>query len=168
MYIYIPLLWSYIYSLIFTFKNSIELKFGKKNHLTAFLPFLTKKYSIFIDLTTDLTHIWNQENAIIRNHAHIGLKNCSLEAELDEAAQGTGLAFIVMADVFTKVLNMINTQDWVVCKRGCLILSYLNWHLKIPGAPIWSCLFFCMLLSLGLGSQIGIMEVEMLPLFSFI
>ena len=48
---------------------------------------------------------------MIRNHAHIGLKNCSLEAELDEAAQGTGLAFIVMADVFTKVLNMTNTQD---------------------------------------------------------
>ena len=46
----------------------------------------------------------------IRNGAHIGLKNCSLEAELDEAAQGTGLAFIVMADVFTKVLNKSRSE----------------------------------------------------------
>ena len=59
-----------------------------------------------------------------------GLKNCTLEAELDQAAQGTGLAFIVMADVFT----------------------------MLPGAPFWSVLFFSMLLALGLGSQIGILE----------
>lgn len=58
------------------------------------------------------------------------LKNCTLEDELERAAQGTGLAFIVMADVFT----------------------------KLPGAPFWSLLFFAMLLTLGLGSQIGILE----------
>lgn len=29
---------------------------------------------------------------------------------------------------------------------------------KIPGAPFWSALFFLMLISLGLGSQIGIIE----------
>ncbi len=66
-----------------------------------------------------------------------GLKNCTIEAELDQAAQGTGLAFIVMADVFT----------------------------KLPGAPFWSLLFFSMLLSLGLGSQIGILEGVMGTLF---
>lgn len=48
----------------------------------------------------------------------LGLRNCSLEEELDDAAQGTGLAFIVMADVFT----------------------------KLPAAPVWSFLFFAMLL----------------------
>ena len=57
--------------------------------------------------------------------------------ELDDSAQGTGFAFIVMADVFT----------------------------KIPGAPFWSALFFMMLLSLGLGSQIGIMEGLISTLF---
>ena len=36
---------------------------------------------------------------------------------------------------------------------------------KIPGAPFWSALFFMMLLSLGLGSQIGIMEGVMSTLF---
>ncbi len=63
--------------------------------------------------------------------------NCSLEKELDAAAQGTGLAFIVMADVFT----------------------------MLPGAPFWSFLFFAMLLSLGLGSQIGILEGVLGTLF---
>lgn len=74
---------------------------------------------------------------LFRNHAHTNLKNCSLVRELDESAQGTGFAFIVMAEVFT----------------------------KIPGAPFWSSLFFLMLLSLGLGSQIGILEGVMSTLF---
>ena len=50
--------------------------------------------------------------------------------ELDDSAQGTGFAFIVMADVFT----------------------------KIPGAPFWSALFFLMLLSLGFGTQFSTTE----------
>ena len=65
------------------------------------------------------------------------VRNCSLVKELDDSAQGTGFAFIVMADVFT----------------------------KIPGAPFWSALFFMMLLSLGLGSQIGILEGVVSTLF---
>ena len=66
-----------------------------------------------------------------------GLKNCSLAAELDDAAQGTGLAFIVMADVFT----------------------------QLPWSQAWSALFFLMLLALGLGSQIGILEGLMGTMF---
>ncbi|XP_023345214.1 sodium- and chloride-dependent transporter XTRP3A [Eurytemora carolleeae] len=58
------------------------------------------------------------------------LRHCSLKKELDSAAGGTGLAFIVMAEVFT----------------------------QIPLPPLWSILFFLMLLSLGVGSQIGILE----------
>ena len=76
-------------------------------------------------------------NCLLRNHAHTPLKNCSLVKELDDSAQGTGFAFIVMADVFT----------------------------RIPGAPFWSALFFMMLLTLGLGSQIGILEGVMSTLF---
>jgi solute carrier family 6 amino acid/orphan transporter-like 15/16/17/18/20 len=76
-------------------------------------------------------------NESIFNPNGITLKNCSLTGELDQAAQGTGLAFIVMADVFT----------------------------KLPGAPFWSLLFFSMLLSLGIGSQIGILEGSISTLF---
>jgi len=65
------------------------------------------------------------------------LRNCSLQAELDSAAGGTGLAFIVMAEVFV----------------------------QIPLAPLWSILFFLMLLSLGVGSQIGILEGVISTLF---
>ena len=72
-----------------------------------------------------------------KDHPENSLKNCSLVKELDDSAQGTGFAFIVMADVFT----------------------------KIPGAPFWSALFFMMLLSLGLGSQIGILEGVISTLF---
>ncbi|GAB0095446.1 Transporter [Sergentomyia squamirostris] len=58
------------------------------------------------------------------------LEECSLANQLDNAAEGTGLAFIV----FTQAI------------------------VELPGAPFWSIIFFMMLLSLGLGSQIGMLE----------
>lgn len=63
--------------------------------------------------------------------------NCTLEKQLGSAAEGTGLAFIV----FTQAI------------------------VELPGAPFWSVLFFTMLLSLGLGSQIGILEGMLCTLF---
>ncbi|XP_037918099.1 sodium- and chloride-dependent transporter XTRP3 isoform X4 [Hermetia illucens] len=65
------------------------------------------------------------------------MENCSLSTQLDNAAEGTGLAFIV----FTQAI------------------------VELPGAPFWAILFFTMLLSLGLGSQIGILEGMLCTLF---
>jgi len=65
------------------------------------------------------------------------LKECSIERELDQAAEGTGLAFIV----FTQAI------------------------VELPGAPFWAIIFFLMLLSLGLGSQIGILEGMLCTIF---
>lgn len=66
-----------------------------------------------------------------------GIETCSLEQQLDEAAEGTGLAFIV----FTQAI------------------------VELPGAPFWAVIFFMMLLSLGLGSQIGILEGMLCTIF---
>lgn len=63
--------------------------------------------------------------------------DCSLEHQLSQAAEGTGLAFIV----FTQAI------------------------VALPCAPIWAVLFFTMLLSLGLGSQIGLLEGMLCTLF---
>lgn len=63
--------------------------------------------------------------------------NCTLEKQLGSAAEGTGLAFIV----FTQAI------------------------VELPAAPFWSVLFFTMLLSLGLGSQIGLLEGMLCTLF---
>lgn len=65
------------------------------------------------------------------------LEECSLAHMLDSAAEGTGLAFIV----FTQAI------------------------VELPGAPFWAVLFFTMLLSLGLGSQIGILEGMLCTIF---
>lgn len=54
-----------------------------------------------------------------------------------QAAEGTGLAFIV----FTQAI------------------------VELPGAPFWSVIFFMMLLSLGIGSQIGILEGMLCTIF---
>lgn len=64
-------------------------------------------------------------------------ENCTLDKQLGSAAEGTGLAFIV----FTQAI------------------------VELPGAPFWSILFFTMLLSLGIGSQIGILEGMLCTLF---
>ncbi|XP_032688425.1 sodium-dependent neutral amino acid transporter B(0)AT1 isoform X2 [Odontomachus brunneus] len=68
---------------------------------------------------------------------NVTMKTCSLSKELDNAAEGTGLAFIV----FTQAI------------------------VELPGAPFWSCIFFMMLLALGLGSQIGILEGMLCVIF---
>ncbi|KAG8037493.1 hypothetical protein G9C98_005703 [Cotesia typhae] len=58
------------------------------------------------------------------------LDKCSVSEQLNQAAEGTGLAFIV----FTQAI------------------------VELPSAPFWSCIFFLMLLTLGLGTQIGLLE----------
>jgi len=66
-----------------------------------------------------------------------GMQVCSLEEQLDQAAEGTGLAFIV----FTQAI------------------------VELPGAPFWAVIFFLMLLALGIGSQIGILEGMLCTIF---
>lgn len=76
-------------------------------------------------------------NAFNASAYNITLETCSLSEQLDNAAEGTGLAFIV----FTQAI------------------------VELPGAPFWSCIFFLMLLALGLGSQIGILEGMLCVIF---
>ncbi|XP_011692153.1 PREDICTED: sodium- and chloride-dependent transporter XTRP3 [Wasmannia auropunctata] len=71
------------------------------------------------------------------NSSALAIKECSLSKELDNAAEGTGLAFII----FTQAI------------------------VELPGAPFWSCIFFMMLLALGLGSQIGLLEGMLCVIF---
>uniref|UniRef100_H2YE68 Transporter n=1 Tax=Ciona savignyi TaxID=51511 RepID=H2YE68_CIOSA len=67
----------------------------------------------------------------------LNLSSCDVQTYLAEASQGTGLAFIVFTEA---IINM-------------------------PGSPVWSVLFFMMLLSLGLGSMFGTVEGVVTPLF---
>ncbi|XP_027241427.1 inactive sodium-dependent neutral amino acid transporter B(0)AT3 isoform X1 [Cricetulus griseus] len=69
--------------------------------------------------------------------AQLPLKTCHLEDFLDKSASGPGLAFIVFTEA---VLHM-------------------------PGASVWSVLFFGMLFTLGLSSMFGNMESVITPLF---
>nr|XP_021487083.1 sodium-dependent neutral amino acid transporter B(0)AT3 isoform X2 [Meriones unguiculatus] len=69
--------------------------------------------------------------------ARLSLKTCHLQDFLDKSASGPGLAFIVFTEA---VLHM-------------------------PGASVWSVLFFGMLFTLGLSSMFGNMEGVITPLF---
>lgn len=67
---------------------------------------------------------------------HMNLTDCSIELELKEAVSGPGLAFIA----FTEAM------------------------IHMPAGPLWSILFFAMLINLGLGSMFGTLEGIITPL----
>lgn len=83
---------------------------------------------------TDETITESNYLAIMAEHnlnvTYLGGVNCDLQEELNQAAGGTGLAFIVFAQAIV----------------------------EFPGAPFWSVIFFMMLLTLGLGSMFGTLE----------
>ncbi|XP_043682333.1 sodium-dependent neutral amino acid transporter B(0)AT3 isoform X1 [Vespula pensylvanica] len=96
---------------------------------------LIKNGLLFENSTTDdYENVVNTFNSLTTN---LTLDRCSMSEQLNNAAEGTGLAFII----FTQAI------------------------VELPGAPFWSCIFFLMLLALGLGSQIGIMEGMLCVIF---
>uniref|UniRef100_A0A671U7K8 Transporter n=1 Tax=Sparus aurata TaxID=8175 RepID=A0A671U7K8_SPAAU len=66
----------------------------------------------------------------------LDFKICDMQKLLSEGVEGTGLAFIVFTEAIT----------------------------KMPGSPIWSVLFFVMLLCLGLSTLFGNIEGVVVPL----
>ncbi|XP_004074449.1 sodium-dependent neutral amino acid transporter B(0)AT1 [Oryzias latipes] len=66
----------------------------------------------------------------------LDIQTCDLQILLSEGVEGTGLAFIVFTEAIT----------------------------KMPGSPVWSVLFFVMLLCLGLSSLFGNIEGVVVPL----
>ncbi|KAM3596180.1 uncharacterized protein V6R79_009944 [Siganus canaliculatus] len=66
----------------------------------------------------------------------LDIKKCDLQELLNEGVEGTGLAFIVFTEAIT----------------------------KMPGAPVWSVLFFIMLLCLGISTLFGNIEGVVVPL----
>ncbi|KPP78243.1 sodium-dependent neutral amino acid transporter B(0)AT2-like [Scleropages formosus] len=70
-----------------------------------------------------------------KDYHRLGLESCNIEDELDKTVQGTGLAFIAFTEAMT----------------------------HFPASPLWSVLFFLMLVSLGLGSMVGTVQGVITP-----
>ena len=89
-----------------------------------------------------------------------GLQICSLEDNLSKAAEGTGLAFII----FTQAIVELPGNEIVIY---CSTNNYLRVkkNTASTGSTIWAILFFTMLLALGLGSQIGMLEGMLCTIF---
>ncbi|XP_054461831.1 sodium-dependent neutral amino acid transporter B(0)AT1-like [Anoplopoma fimbria] len=66
----------------------------------------------------------------------LDIKACDMQTLLSEGVEGTGLAFIVFTEAIT----------------------------KMPGSPVWSVLFFVMLLCLGISTLFGNIEGVVVPL----
>ncbi|KAK2815372.1 hypothetical protein Q7C36_023638 [Tachysurus vachellii] len=82
-----------------------------------------------------LNHTDPEKFALIQHK----IESCSLEAELDTAVEGTGLAFIVYSEAIT----------------------------NMPASQLWSVLYFLMLLMLGMGSMLGNVTAIITPLRDF-
>ncbi|XP_076825597.1 sodium-dependent neutral amino acid transporter SLC6A17-like [Clavelina lepadiformis] len=89
------------------------------------------EYQIFSNMTYhDINSTLNLDPTNETSTFLQSLKPCSMQRELDQDVQGTGLAFIA----FTEAI------------------------LKFPAAPFWSVLFFFMLLNIGMSSEFGILQ----------
>ncbi|XP_069113904.1 sodium- and chloride-dependent transporter XTRP3A-like [Argopecten irradians] len=82
-------------------------------------------------LTMEVYKTTFENNETLMNSSLAHFRYCNFHDDLDKAAEGTGLAFIV----FTQAINEFG-----------------------PSAPFWSIIFFLMLLSLGIGSEFGTLE----------
>nr|CAD7412345.1 unnamed protein product [Timema poppensis] len=90
-----------------------------------------------VNVSTDIYESTLANLTAINATMDIDLETCDLSQQLNQAAEGTGLAFIV----FTQAI------------------------VELPGSPFWAVIFFLMLLSLGVGSQIGILEGMLCTIF---
>ena len=52
----------------------------------------------------------------------------------------------------------INVIKWNIPGPGLAFIAYPEGIAKMPGAPFWSILFFFMLFTLGLGSQVSLVK----------
>lgn len=111
----------------------------RNNEILVSAKLIMSNHSITNDYSTSLVEKYNLTNATDfgLKTDDWGFKVCSLETMLSEVGEGTGLAFII----FTQAI------------------------VELPGSPFWAILFFTMLLSLGLGSQIGILEGMLCTIF---
>ncbi|KAI4818444.1 hypothetical protein KUCAC02_011785 [Chaenocephalus aceratus] len=95
------------------------------------------------ELPEDNITISNYEAALIRLNSSypdivrgLDIKTCDMQTLLSEGVEGTGLAFIVFTEAIT----------------------------QMPGSPVWSVLFFVMLLCLGISTLFGNIEGVVVPL----
>ncbi|KAK5911494.1 hypothetical protein CgunFtcFv8_005663 [Champsocephalus gunnari] len=95
------------------------------------------------ELPEDNITISNYEAALIRLNSSypdivrgLHIKTCDMQTLLSEGVEGTGLAFIVFTEAIT----------------------------QMPGSPVWSVLFFVMLLCLGISTLFGNIEGVVVPL----
>lgn len=106
--------------------------------LTAFPESSIMKNSTYDEFILHMDELNSTYPDVFQNLS-ITNKECSIEEELKEIGQGTGLAFIAFAET---------------------ILSF-------PCAPVWAVLFFFMLLCIGMSSEFGILQAFITMVLDF-
>ncbi|KAB7505937.1 Sodium-dependent neutral amino acid transporter B(0)AT3, partial [Armadillidium nasatum] len=120
------------------FEKCVDHNLMKLETIKSHLAEHTKNINITYDnYPVTWPMIFPSIKAYYENETHDHFQECSVAAQLNEAAEGTGLAFMV----FTQAI------------------------VELPGSNFWSVCFFLMLLALGLGSQFGTMEGVITNLF---
>ncbi|XP_016314196.1 sodium-dependent neutral amino acid transporter B(0)AT2-like [Sinocyclocheilus anshuiensis] len=123
--------------------KTIATECVKRNMKAAFealsstpFPDLLINASDVENMTLNEYEHWYRTRGQQLNISGYNITACSLEEELKQGVEGTGLAFIA----FTEAMTLF------------------------PGSPFWSALFFLMLLNLGLSTMFGTMAGILTPL----
>ena len=99
--------------------------------------------------------------------ANFTLETCSLSEQLDNVIS-KHLSYIHALEK-SFVFLFINFQKFIDYQAaegtGLAFIVFTQAIVELPGASFWSCIFFLMLLALGLGSQIGILEGMLCVIF---
>lgn len=96
------------------------------------------------------------------------IKTCSLEEQLDGVNKITSSKNYSVKLLRKQVRNLMKFffNDYQAAEgTGLAFIVFTQAIVELPGAPFWSCIFFLMLLALGLGSQIGILEGMLCVIF---
>ena len=76
-----------------------------------------------------------------------------------------GRYFTVDSAVFTRSFAFCVFVFQSASGPGLTFIAFTEAIVKMPASPIWSVLFFCMLLTLGLGSMFGTLEGVITPFY---
>lgn len=136
---------------------SVGVGFGTLIAMSSYNPIRNncKRDAIFISLTDSFTSVFAAVVvfSVLGFKAHGSYDEClALYGGVNNTSLPPGMT------LKEKCHNLTHWLSESFQGPGLTFIAFTEAILKLPLAPVWSVLFFCMLLSLGFGSMFGILE----------
>lgn len=143
---------------------SVGVGFGSLIAMSSYNPIHNncRRDALFVSLSDSFTSIFTSSVvfAVLGFKAHNSYEDClAVYGGVNNTNLPPGMT----------LEQKCHTMDYWLSKTfqgpGLTFIAFTEAILKLPISPLWSVLFFCMLLSLGLGSMFGLLEGVLNPLY---